>query len=206
MIKKYVFSLSFLSVLWLWTACTAVRTVVYPPAPDIRAVREAQMLAQVTALGVEGDWLVIRGYKPSDNRVVRFTNMPFSHAALYDATHREVIEAEKQGVHVTPLTDFVKKAWRLLLVRPVWATAGAGAQAVTRGRTLLGKAYDNWGLIGLNDPDKYYCSELVVEVYKGFIPEDEPLPSIIAPGQLLFWGTILYDSGPPEYPGPPADK
>jgi len=109
--------------------------------------------------------------------VVRFTNMPFSHAALYDATNREVIEAEKQGVHVTPLADFVKKAWRLLLVRPSWAATGPGGQAVARGRALIGKPYDNWGLIGLNNPDKYYCCDLILKVYKDRIPTDEPIPA-----------------------------
>jgi hypothetical protein len=204
MIKKYVFSSLFLTFLWLCSACTAVRTVVYPPAPDIRAGREAQMLTQVTALGVDGDWLVIRGYKSTDNFVVRFTSMPFSHVALYDATRREVLEAEKIGVHATPLAEYVKKAWRLLLVRPSWATAGAGVRAVARGRTLVGKTFDYLGLIGLNNPDKYYCSELTLKVYEGSIPADEPIPAVIAPGQLLFWGTILYDSGPPESPAPSA--
>jgi hypothetical protein len=62
MIKKWVFNLSAIAILSFLTMCTAVRTRVQPPAPDIRTSREAQMLAQVTALGVDGDWLVLRGY------------------------------------------------------------------------------------------------------------------------------------------------
>jgi hypothetical protein len=197
MIKKWVFNLPAMAILSFLTMCTAVRTKVQPPAPDVRAAREAQMIAQVTTLGADGDWIVVRGYKKSDNRVVRYTGMPFSHTALYDAARREVIESNKQGVHVTPLADLVPITWRLLLVRPVWATDGAGSRAVMRARALIGKPYDNLGLIGLNDPDKYYCCELILEVYKDRIPADEPLPAIIAPGQFLFWGTILYDSGPP---------
>ncbi|RPI79527.1 MAG: hypothetical protein EHM45_02575 [Desulfobacteraceae bacterium] len=196
MIKKSVFNLSIMTILSFLTMCTAVRVKVQPPAPDIRIAREAQMIAQVTTLGADGDWLVVRGYKDSDNRVVRFTGMPFSHTALYDAGRQEVIESNKQGVHITPLADLVHIVWRLLLVRPAWAKDGAGNQAVMRARALIGKPYDNWGLIGLNDPDKYYCSELLLEVYKDCIPADEPMPAIIAPGQFLFWGKILYDSGP----------
>ena len=180
-------------------ACAARRTV-SPPPPDLRAAREAEAAERVAALGRDGDWLVIRGYKPSDDAVVVATNMPFSHGALYDAFRREALEADGSGVHATPLEAFVRKAHRLLLVRPAWAAGGAGERAVARARQHLGRAYDYGGVVGLDDPGKFYCTELVVSVYRDRIPDNERVPPVVAPGQLLYYGTVLYDSGPPPVP------
>jgi len=187
------------ALLPLALACAARRTVA-PPSPALRDARAAAAAERVAALGQDGDWLVIRGYRRPDDIVATATNMPFSHSALYDAGRWEVLEADGTGVHTLPLSDFVKKAHRLLLVRPAWAAGGAGHEAVGRARALVGKAYDYWGVLGLDDPDKYYCTELVVSVYRDQVPPGEPVPPVVAPGQLLYYGTILYDSGPPPTP------
>ncbi|MDR0579989.1 MAG: hypothetical protein LBG21_05245 [Campylobacteraceae bacterium] len=41
-----------------------------------------------------GDWLVARGVHETDNFMVGVTNMPLSHAAIYDMDNDEVIEAD----------------------------------------------------------------------------------------------------------------
>lgn len=98
---------------------------------------------------------------------------------------------------MTPLRDFVDKAHRLLLIRPIWAEKpGAGDEAVKIARKLVGMPYDFLGTVGLDNPHAYYCSELAVAVYKKYITKEDKLPKVIEPGQMYLWGTILYDSRP----------
>ena len=177
-------------------ACAAPAVVV-PPEPTVKSARDAQMLAEVRRTGRNGDWLVIRGYHATDNMVSVLTNTPWSHAAVLDADNDRVIEAEAQGVHFSPLSEFVGKSHRLLVVRPSWATDKSSADAVASARALVGKGYDFLGLGGIDNPERFYCSELVVAVYRPHIPGTERIPRPVAPSQLHYWGRILYDSGNP---------
>ena len=182
------------ALIGLASAC-ATRFAETPPAAVIKTGRDAATLAQVRSLGSAGDWLVIRGYHATDNLVASLTNKPFSHAAVLDPDRDQVIEAEAQGIHTTPLSAFVAKSHRLLLIRPVWSDARTSRAATERARELVGKQYDFLGLIGLNIPDSYYCSELTLEVYRPYIRREDIVPRPIEPGQLFHWGRILYDSG-----------
>jgi Permuted papain-like amidase enzyme, YaeF/YiiX, C92 family len=172
--------------------------VVTPPAADLKAVREAEMIAELRRLGRNGDWLVIRGYHATDHLVSAVTDSPWSHAAVLDVEKDQIVEAEGPGVHTTALPEFVAKSHRLLLIRPDWATEKSAVEALMRARALVGKRYDFLGLIGLNVPDRYYCSELAVAVYRPHIPVGKHIPRPVTPAQLHYWGRILYDSGDPE--------
>jgi hypothetical protein len=174
----------------LFAGC-AVRSVVEKPANPGGEILEA-----IHRLGKHGDWLVIRGIHHTDNFVSTVTNMPLSHAALLDTEHNRVIEAEGSGVHTGSLEEFVAKSFRLMLIRPVWANETTAQEAVAKAREYIGKKYDFSGLVGLNISDRYYCTELVVSVYQPYSNTPNPIPPVIAPGQLYHWGTILYDSGP----------
>lgn len=175
--------------------CAARRPV--RPADATTNSRQSQEMARaVDALGRPGDWLAIRGYKSVDDFVASVTDSPVSHAALLDSKSRAVIEADGSGVHVTPLADFVDKAYRLLLIRPLWSGGAAGEEAVAAAKGLVGKQYSYLGTLGLPDKDRYYCTELVIAAYKAHIPKDAGIPPVVAPGQLWFWGRVLYDSGP----------
>lgn len=176
-------------------AC-ATRIVEVPPEAEAKAARDAITLTEVKALGRAGDWLVIRGYHATDNLVASMTNKPFSHAAVLDTERDQAIEAEAQGVHTSTLAEFVAKSHRLLLVRPVWASTASAPAAVAKARSLVGRQYDFLGLIGLNVPDSYYCSELALEVYRPYIRASDVIPRPIEPGQLYHYGRILFDSGP----------
>jgi uncharacterized protein YycO len=146
-----------------------------------------------------GDWLVARGVHLADNLVATVTDKPLSHAAVYDAESDVVIEVDGSGVHTTPLAGFVANSTRVLVIQPMWATPENRAQAVARARQWLGRGYNFTGLIGLSMPERYYCSQLVVQAYEPFIdhgPRQNPIPHIIEPGQLYHWGRIVYDSGP----------
>jgi hypothetical protein len=175
----------------------ATPAVVSPPPAEIKATRQAEILETLNRLGRNGDWLVIRGYHATDNAVSVLTNTPWSHAAVLDMDNHQVIEAESQGVHFSPLSEFVAKSHRLLLIRPNWATEKSSIQALVDARALVGKGYDFLGLTGMNVPDRYYCSELAVAVYKAHIPASEHIPRPVTPAQLHYWGKILYDSGDP---------
>jgi len=180
----------------LLAAC-ATRIVEVPPEAESKTRRDAVTLAELRALGRPGDWLVIRGYHATDNLVAAVTNKPFSHAAVLDPERGEVVEAEAHGVHTSTLAAFVAKSHRLLLIRPVWAGEEASAAAaVAKARSLVGRQYDFLGLIGLNVPDTYYCSELALEVYRPYIRPRDVVPRPIEPGQLHHYGRILFDSGP----------
>jgi Permuted papain-like amidase enzyme, YaeF/YiiX, C92 family len=177
-------------------AC-ATPSVVVPPEAAMKSSRDAAMLAEVRRAGRNGDWLVIRGYHATDHLVSVATNTPWSHAAVLDADNDRVIEAESQGVHFSPLSEFVGKSHRLLLIRPSWATEKTAGDAVLRARALVGKGYDFLGLAGIDIPERFYCSELAVAVYRPHIPGAERIPRPVAPSQLHYWGRILYDSGNP---------
>jgi len=176
-------------------ACVATRFVETPPEPATREARQAAALEAVRSLGRNGDWLVIRGYHVTDNLVATITNSPFSHAAVLDSEHDSVIEAESPGVHVTPLADFVAKSHRLLLIRPVWSTQARSEAAVATARKVVGRPYDFLGLVGMDIPDRYYCSGLAIEIYRPYIRENDLVPRPVEPGHLHYWGRILYDSG-----------
>lgn len=177
-------------------AACATRVIEVPPEGEAKAAHDAATLSAVRELGRPGDWLVIRGYHATDNLVAALTNKPFSHAAVLDPERGQVIEAESQGVHPSALPDFVAKSHRLLLVRPMWATSESAAFAVDQARRLVGRPYDFLGLIGFSVPDAYYCSELVVAVYRPYIRGHDLIPRPVEPGQLHHYGRILFDSGP----------
>jgi hypothetical protein len=178
----------------LW-GCAATRFAETQPVPDARADHDSETVARVRSLGRNGDWLVIRGYHLSDNFVATLTNSPFSHAAVLDLDENRVIEAESKGIHVTPLADFVAKSHRLLLIRPIWSDVNSADVALKKARGLVGRAYDFLGLIGMDVPDRYYCSELTVEIYRPFIRTQDIVPRPVEPGKLHYWGRVLYDSG-----------
>jgi hypothetical protein len=183
-----------LILILLALSCTT--PVVVHPAPD-QAAREALALREVARLGQPGDWLVMRGYHATDNLVATVTSAPFSHVAVLDPERGQVIEAEGKGLRTAPVADFLHRAHRVILMRPMWATApDRQAAAVAKARALVGKPYDFTGLIGLNAPNRYYCSELAVAVYAPHVSRKDHLPLVIPPGDMHYWATILWDSGP----------
>lgn len=175
--------------------CAATHFAEKPLEGATREQRDSVITEEVRHLGRDADWLVIRGYHLSDNLVASLTNKPFSHAAVLDLANDRVIEAEAQGVHFTALPEFVAKSHRLLLIRPVWSNAASAQAALKKARDVVGRPYDFFGLIGFDIPDRYYCSGLTIEIYRPYIRSDDLVPRPVEPGQLLYWGRILYDSG-----------
>ncbi|MDR1657124.1 MAG: hypothetical protein LBT47_06155 [Deltaproteobacteria bacterium] len=180
--------------LFLWgcfflSGC-AVKAIVKEPQPV------ELNLEQVRAVIESGDWLVTRETTIPGNFFGTLTNMPFSHAAVYDAENDQVIESERHGVHQSTLEDFLARASRIWVLKPVWATPETRPLVVALARSLVGRPYDFTGLIGLNLDDRYYCSELVISVWKPFMGDTvtNTIPPVVAPGQLHHWGRVVYDS------------
>ena len=107
-----------------------------------------------------------------------------------------VVEAEGKGVHMTPLNEFVDKSYRLLIIRPRWLNTDNAEKAFSNAEQLVGKNYDFLGTIGFNSPDRYFCSELAVAVYKEWHRPVERFPDVIKPSDLYLYGNVLYDSFP----------
>lgn len=185
-------------LLCLLLCCTA-GCAVKPVIPPSAALDPQPYAMEVRAVLRHGDWLITRGVHATDNVVASVTRMPFSHASIYDAERDEVIEADGSGIHTTPFADLLAKSQRVLVIRPMWSTEGSAPVAVERARALLGKGYNFTGLVGVDSPDRYYCTQVCMEAYRPFMTAekpDNPIPKIIAPGNMYFWGRILYDSGP----------
>jgi uncharacterized protein YycO len=170
------------------------RPIVRPQAPERHQRQSAGIEQEVLAAARTGDWLVTRGYHATDALVAHATGMPLSHAAVFNAETREVVEAEGEGVHRSPLAGFVDRAERVLVIRPRWRRDDNAAQAWSRAESLVGKGYDFLGIAGFNDPGRYYCSELAVAVYRPWHSERERFPPVIKPGELYLYGQVLYDS------------
>lgn len=184
-----------IAFLALVAGCGGPDLIVRPPPEAIRAEQTTAWLAAIDDVAEAGDWLVIRGYHPTDNLVVAATNIPLSHVALFDKARREIVEAVGEGVRKKPLEYFVDHSHRLLVIRPKWWSPKAGLAAVRRARKVIGKPYDFLGTIGGGDKDRFYCSELVMLVYNDLYGPSEHIPRVIEPGQMYLFGRILFDSG-----------
>ncbi|MBN8218813.1 MAG: hypothetical protein J0L75_19390 [Spirochaetes bacterium] len=175
-----------------------MRPYLQRPHPALAAAQNREMAEKIEALGETGDWLVIRGFKVIDDQLAAMTGGPLSHVGIYDKERALVIESERNhGVHTTPLSNYVAKTYRMVLVRPFWAKDGGGAEAVAAARQLCGKKYNLGGiLLGLRARDRYYCTDLVVDVYQKRFAPDQEFEAILMPMALLSWGRVVWDSGP----------
>jgi hypothetical protein len=185
-----------LVVVGMLGSCTPPAARLHPPEPKIRSEQNLAFNAKILELGRNGDWLVSRGYHMTDDLVVTVTNIPLSHAVVLDRDNEQVIEAEGRGVHATPLMKFINKSHRILLIRPIWSEGERGDKAVDIARRLIGKSSDFLGTVGINDTERFYCSELAFFVYRKYHKESDRIPAIIEPGQMYLWGSVLWDSRP----------
>ena len=185
-----------LSLLLILGSCADAAIVqVTPPDEATRGPQTDRWLAEVLRIAQDGDWLVVRGYHPTDDLVVAATNIPLSHAAVLDKQHGRIIEAVGEGVRFQELRAFVHGTHRLLIIRPKWWSPKRGARAVRLSQELVGRSYDFLGAVGDPQPESFYCSELAMHVYRKYFNGPEHMPRVIEPGQMYLWGSILWDSG-----------
>lgn len=163
-----------------------------------QAGRQADSLTQswrqeILNRGQDGDWLVIRGYDSTNRLVALAGNAELSHVGILDATNGEVIEAVAPEVSGILLTDFLKDADRVQLIRPIDADRAAGRRALARARSQIGAPYDLLGTVGLPEPGEFYCSELAA--WSAGLEVDRDGPSeVLHPARMSDYGTVLFDS------------
>ncbi|MBW1643551.1 MAG: hypothetical protein JRJ76_11990 [Deltaproteobacteria bacterium] len=187
---------SFLFIVFLiLTGCLA-KPIVERPSEAIHIKQNHIFKAQIQEHAQAGDWIVTRGYHAADTLVSNVTGISLSHVGVYDQKQDLVIEAEGKGVHTTSLYEFIDKSHRLILIRPRWSTTQTRDKAVENARALVGKSYDFLGTIGFDSPSSYYCSELAVMIYQEWHKPSDQLPTVIKPGELYLYGSILYDTLP----------
>jgi uncharacterized protein YycO len=148
---------------------------------------------EITRHGHDGDWLVIRGYNSSDHLVAVATNAELSHVGVLDANTAEVVEAVAPLVRKVSLQRFLEGADRVVLVTPNGADGGAGAQALERARSMIGRPYDFLGTVGVPVRDKFYCSELAWWSTGREVDRDG-LENVLHPEVMPQFGTVLFDS------------
>lgn len=186
----------FLLVIFITLPGCIARPIVKIQDDSKHEAQNINVIESINSQAITGDWLVTRGYHATDNLVANATSTAISHVAVYNAQTQMVIEAEGKGVHMTPLNEFVNKSYRLLIIRPRWLNAQISDQAFSNAKKLVGKNYDFLGTIGFNNPNRYYCSELAVSIYKEWHRPVEKFPDVIKPSDLYLYGNVLYDSLP----------
>ena len=137
--------------------------------PHATRPQDGLSVEQVLRVAAHGDWLVIRGLHRSDDAVAALTNMPLSHAGLLDHERRQVIEAERCGVHASALDVLVGKAERLAFGRPP-CLVERGDRRIGRSSVRESLSAEQTTIMPRPDrprmsPDRYYCTELVPSVY-----------------------------------------
>lgn len=143
----------------------------------------------------DGDWILSRGYYVSSDAIATLTiGEDLSHASIYDAKRGTIIESVGSGVREITLEALLQRNAHIIVVRPSGLTAEQGTRAVERARSRLGQKFDVFGMIGLGEHDKVYCSELVwwasqIEQRTG----DHQI--VITPTELMDYGQVVYWSG-----------
>jgi len=143
----------------------------------------------------DGDWFLSRSYYAVGD-VISLTTRgeDLSHASIYDAKRDMVIESVGEGVREVSLVTFLKRNHYVIVVRPANMTAADQAHALARAKTKIGLPFDMRGMFGFDNPDAWYCSELVywasqTEARSGHHE------TIITPSGLMKYGEVIYWSG-----------
>lgn len=177
------------------TGCSHSMVVSRPADHQVDEAYTIQFADDLAASGQDGDIVLRRGYAVLSDMITLLTAGPdMSHAAIYDAQTRTLIEAVDGGVKETNIRDFVSGAHRVMIVRPTGLRWTERRAAVEKARSAIGTPFDYSGFVGLDNPNRFYCSELVAWAIdlrgRGY-----EVSRLIAPGALAQYGDTVYDSG-----------
>jgi hypothetical protein len=169
----------------------------YADRPSDKRVDEAitKMWAQeIRRTAHDGDWILTRSLTPEGDAIATLTGgEQFSHASIVDVTHGTIIEATTPTVQETSIEELLERNWYAVVVHPAGQTEAEGRKAVERARSQIGVEFDSWAFVGLQDPDKWYCSELAW--WSSGFDEKYGTPVILFPRELMNYGTVVYYSG-----------
>ncbi|MDQ3339502.1 MAG: hypothetical protein M4D80_30425 [Myxococcota bacterium] len=174
----------------------AKSVLVHRPEDKAADVAVSELWAsEIRNVARDGDWFLSRSYSAlGDVVAVATLGEDLSHASMYDATRDMVIESINEGVREVPLVRFLKRNHYVIVVRPSNMTKADQAHALARAKTKLGLPFDIRGMFGFDNPDAWYCSELVywasqTEARSG-MPE-----TVVTPPDLMKYGEVIYWSG-----------
>jgi hypothetical protein len=171
-----------------------------PEDPKVDVAVTKMWTHEIEGIARDGDWILTRSYYLAADAITLGTGGEgISHASIYDAKRDSVIEAVGSGIREIPLEELVERNHYVIVVRPTGMTAAQESYAVARARLKLGTPFDGAGMFGMDDPDTYYCSELVWWASEGQTRTgDEPL--VITPSDLMKYGEVIYWSGKRDDP------
>lgn len=181
----------------LWGCVTTAHSIqVHRPVNPVVDRTITQMWTdEVRAVARDGDWILSRSYYFIGDVVSTFTSgEDLSHASIYSATSGTVIEAVSSGVREVSLEQLMERNHHVIVVRPNRLTASERSLSVQRARGQVGGAFDVGGMFGFDDPNTFYCSELVywaARVPMHFADHQ----AVITPGDLMAFGQVVYWSG-----------
>jgi len=184
------------------TGCAEPKSMLVhrPENPTVDTAVTAMWTHEIQSVARDGDWILTRSYYAVSDAIAKIApGEDLSHASIYDAQRGTVIESIGSGVREIPLANLVSRNHYMIVVRPSNMTAAEQTESVARARTKLGLPFDYAGGIGFDDPDKWYCSELVwwaaqTEARSG-VHE-----TIITPSNLMQYGEVVYWSGKRDEP------
>lgn len=185
----------FVAILTLSACATRSQMVHRPADAGIDEAVTAMWVGEIQRTARDGDWLLSRAYAMTSDLIVLGTRgQDLSHGSIYDASRGTVIESIASGVREIPLEQFVARNHLVLIVRPAHMTAVDGRDAVARARTKLGAPFDATGMFGLDDPDRFYCSELVYWASQTAARTGSH-EHVVTPSDLMKYGEVIFWSG-----------
>ena len=150
---------------------------------------------EIAGVARDGDWILTRSYYAIADAITKIApGEELSHASIYDAKSNTIIEAVNEGVREIPLADLVQRNHYVIVVRPRHQSAAEGTAAVARARAAIGTPFDHMGFFGLQDDNKFYCSELVWWASQGEAKTGVH-ETIVTPANLMQYGEVVYWSG-----------
>jgi uncharacterized protein YycO len=180
-----------LAILVSVSACAGSVIHKKPESSDLNQATTDLWARDIRRVAKSGDWILTRSYSKTGDAIVGVTKgESFSHAVVYDAERGTVIEAITPHVREIPLEQLLKRNRYAVVVRPVDISDEQRAATVARARSVVGASFDYRGMLGIDDKDRFYCSELAA--WASDIP-DQPL--IVTPADLYDRAELVYISG-----------
>lgn len=180
----------------LSAACSAPSVMVKKPENDQTNQAVTELWARdVKRVAQSGDWILTRSYSlVGDAITVASIGEEVSHAVIYDAERGTVIEAITPTVREVPLESLLARNRVAIVVRPHKLSEAERRASVKRARSKVGARFDFGGLIGVQDNDRFYCSELVFWA-SDLAGHGVRKPLVITPASLAEHGEVVYLSG-----------
>ncbi len=186
------------TLMMLATACDPKSALVKRPENRTVDTAVSQLWTdEIAQQAQSGDWILSRSYYLMGDAIAVLTRgEDFSHAAMYDGERNTVIESVGSGVREISLTAFLARNHYVAVVRPTGMSPAQRAVSLTRAREQLGKPFDDAGMLGFDNPEAFYCSELVAwasQVNSRTATAEQE--RIITPAGLMKYGAVIYWSG-----------